>query len=154
MSCTQVQDLRGSQAQIHSSKVRTVVLGLSHVHRQGLAYIYLMQRYEPHAGSGFERQAMSDSQQVKDLSGKTCRTHGSRMRAFAHLAVYNIQQCISHVGLTAARCVRLHIYRVGQNHIYTVYVRYFWQENHQIYGHIRCIYTVLANPTHLAVHKI
>jgi len=38
--------------------------------------------------------------------------------------------------------------RVGQNHIYTVYIRYFWQENHQIYGHIRRIYTVLANPTH------
>jgi hypothetical protein len=36
--------------------------------------------------------------------------------------------------------------RVGQNHTYTVYIRYFWQENHQIYGHIRCIYTVLANP--------
>ena len=36
--------------------------------------------------------------------------------------------------------------RVGQNHIYTVYIRYFWQENHQIYDHIRCIYTVLANP--------
>jgi len=27
-----------------------------------------------------------------------------------------------------------------------VYIRYFWQGNHQIYGHIRCIYTVLANP--------
>jgi hypothetical protein len=39
--------------------------------------------------------------------------------------------------------------RVGQNHIYTVYIRYFWQENHQIYGHIRCIYTVLANPEHV-----
>jgi hypothetical protein len=36
--------------------------------------------------------------------------------------------------------------RVGQNHIYTMYVRYFWQGNHRIYGHIRCIYTVLANP--------
>ena len=38
--------------------------------------------------------------------------------------------------------------RVGQNHIYTVYIRYFWQGNHQIYGHIRCIYTILANPMH------
>jgi len=38
-----------------------------------------------------------------------------------------------------------YIYRVGQNPIYTVYVRYFWQGNHQIHGHIRCIYTVLAN---------
>ena len=38
--------------------------------------------------------------------------------------------------------------RVGQNNIYTVYIRYFWQGNHRIYGHIRCIYTVLANPTY------
>ena len=38
--------------------------------------------------------------------------------------------------------------RVGQNHIYTVYIRYFWQGDRQIYGHIRCIYTVLANPTY------
>jgi hypothetical protein len=37
--------------------------------------------------------------------------------------------------------------RVGQNHMYSVNIRYFWQGNHQIYGHIRCIYTVLANPT-------
>ena len=29
-----------------------------------------------------------------------------------------------------------------------MYTRCFWQENHQIYGHIRCIYTVLANPTY------
>jgi len=34
----------------------------------------------------------------------------------------------------------LFMYRVGQNHIYTVYTRYFSQGNHQIYGHIRCIY--------------
>jgi len=33
--------------------------------------------------------------------------------------------------------LRWHISRVGQNHIHTV----FWQGNHQIYGHIRCIYT-------------
>jgi len=30
-----------------------------------------------------------------------------------------------------------------------VYIRYFWQGNYQIYGHIRFIYTVLANPTYL-----
>jgi len=41
-----------------------------------------------------------------------------------------------------------HIRRVGKNHIYTVCILFFWQENHQIYGHIRCIYTVLANPTY------
>jgi len=39
--------------------------------------------------------------------------------------------------------------RVGQNHIYTVYIQYFWQGNDQIYGHIRCMYTVLANPIYV-----
>jgi hypothetical protein len=29
---------------------------------------------------------------------------------------------------------------------YTVCIRYFWQGNHQIYGHTRCNYTDLANP--------
>jgi len=46
------------------------------------------------------------------------------------------------------------ITRVGQNHIYTEYIRYFWQGNHQIYGHIRCIYTVLANPTHYSLSTL
>jgi hypothetical protein len=32
------------------------------------------------------------------------------------------------------------IYRVGQNHKYTVYIRDFWWGNHQLYGHVRCIY--------------
>ena len=36
--------------------------------------------------------------------------------------------------------------RVGQNYMYTVEIRYLWQGNHQIYGHIRCIHTVLTNP--------
>ena len=46
----------------------------------------------------------------------------------------------------------LHICRVGQSHAFigiTVYTRCFWQETHHTYGHIRCVYTVLANPTHL-----
>jgi hypothetical protein len=44
-------------------------------------------------------------------------------------------------------CVNVqYVVRVGQNHIYTVYIRYFLQGIHQIYGHIRWIYTVLANP--------
>jgi hypothetical protein len=38
--------------------------------------------------------------------------------------------------------------RVGQNHIYTVYIRYFWLGNHQIDGVYVRIYTVLANPRH------
>jgi len=36
-------------------------------------------------------------------------------------------------------------------YIYSVYIRYFWQGNHQIYGHIRSIYTVLANLKHISV---
>ena len=43
--------------------------------------------------------------------------------------------------------------RVGQNHIYTMYIRYFWQGNHHTYGHIRCVYTVLANPRQGASSK-
>jgi len=39
-----------------------------------------------------------------------------------------------------------YIRRVGQNHIYTVHLRYSWQGNHQIHGHTGCIYTVLADP--------
>jgi hypothetical protein len=33
-------------------------------------------------------------------------------------------------------------------YVYTVYIRYFWQGNHHTYGHIRCAYTVLSNPSH------
>jgi len=40
--------------------------------------------------------------------------------------------------------IYIYIYTCG----YTVYIRYSWQGNHQIYGHIRCLYTVLIhNPT-------
>jgi hypothetical protein len=67
----------------------------------------------------------------------------------------------------STRCISestRHTCRVGQNHVYTVYIQYFWQKvytvyiqyfwqkNHQIYGHIRCVYTVLANPTHMHCH--
>jgi len=40
----------------------------------------------------------------------------------------------------------MYMHRVGQNHVYMVYIQYFWPGNHQIYGQVRCIYTVLANP--------
>ena len=29
-----------------------------------------------------------------------------------------------------------------------MYTRYFWQGSHHTYGHIRCVCTALANPTH------
>ena len=52
-----------------------------------------------------------------------------------------------------SRRVRCFIFRVGQKHIYTrcVYTGCFGQGNHKIYGHVRCIYTVLANPIHIQV---
>ena len=46
-------------------------------------------------------------------------------------------------------CQKYRIYRVGQNHICMVYIRYCWQGNYKIYGHIRCLYTVLANPMYI-----
>ena len=30
-----------------------------------------------------------------------------------------------------------------------MYIRLFWQGNHNTHGHIRCVYTVLANPIYL-----
>ena len=30
-----------------------------------------------------------------------------------------------------------------------MYTRYFWQEIHHTYGHLRCVYTVLANLIHM-----
>jgi hypothetical protein len=36
--------------------------------------------------------------------------------------------------------------RVGQNHIYIVYIWYFWQGNHQIYGHIQCMFYGSGQP--------
>ena len=40
--------------------------------------------------------------------------------------------------------------RGGLNRIYTVYIRHLWQGNDRLYGHIRCICTVLANPNTLS----
>ena len=34
-------------------------------------------------------------------------------------------------------------------YVYTVYIRYYRQGNHHTYGHIQCVYTVLANPRHM-----
>jgi len=46
------------------------------------------------------------------------------------------------------------IYRVGQNHVHTVYTRYFGQGNHQIYGQIRCIHTILANSSFSPMNSV
>jgi len=44
----------------------------------------------------------------------------------------------------------LHTYRVGQNHIYMAYIRYFGREiNRFTVIYSVYIYMVLANPTHI-----
>jgi len=77
--------------------------------------------------------------------------------ACAGLNQIYVTQPYINVAVVLASAWRVHTCRVSQNHIYiavyvgqnrfvyTVYVWYLWQGNHQIYGHI---YTVLANPTY------
>jgi hypothetical protein len=60
------------------------------------------------------------------------------------ISIYTLY--IWHPPLHAGEARTQGLCRVGQNHIYTVYVRHFRQENHQIYGCIRYMYTALANP--------
>jgi len=60
---------------------------------------------------------------------------------------YDTNQDHEERGTHAKRCMTV-MNRVGQNHMYTVYIRYFWLENHQIYGVYTRIYTVLANPSY------
>ena len=51
--------------------------------------------------------------------------------------------------VTAQQHVATHAGVAKKKYIYIfIYIRYFWQGNHQIYGHIRCVCTILANPTH------
>ena len=52
-----------------------------------------------------------------------------------------------HIFASTEHCVHACVGLARTIHIRCI--RYFWQENHQLYGHIRCIYTVLANPTHV-----
>ena len=42
---------------------------------------------------------------------------------------------------------------VNGRYTYTVYIRCFWQGFNQIYNHIRCICTVLANPILYHIYK-
>jgi len=37
--------------------------------------------------------------------------------------------------------------------LYTVHIQYFWQGHHLIYGHIQCVFTVLAKPVYLRCSK-
>jgi hypothetical protein len=46
----------------------------------------------------------------------------------------------------ASEAEQLQVSGLGQSHKCTVYIQCFWQGNLQIYGHIRCIYAILASP--------
>ena len=45
-----------------------------------------------------------------------------------------------------------YVCRTGQDHKYTVYIRYVRQGHHQIYGHMRCTHTVLAISMYMYCH--
>ena len=70
---------------------------------------------------------------------------------------YHIYACIYQMHASIITCANEHkavIFRVGQNHIYTVFIRYFWQGIHQKYGHVQWKYTVLANPSYFATDSL
>jgi len=39
--------------------------------------------------------------------------------------------------------------KITHTYVYTVYIQYFWHEIYHTSGHIRCTYTILANPNNL-----
>ena len=62
----------------------------------------------------------------------------------------NGQPAVEHtcgVGQKHMLCIYIGLARTIYIYIYTLYIRYFWLGNHQIYGVYLRIYTVLANPT-------
>jgi len=61
----------------------------------------------------------------------------------------SLLQCAGRCIWSTGVCALCVMCRVGQNHIYTVYIRYFWLGNHQIYGVYIHVYTVLANPSYV-----
>ena len=84
----------------------------------------------------------------------SCPQKCSTIKDVSHRALYypphnnrkNTQAVQSH---PLHNLIRAHMCRIGQNHVYTVYIRYFWLGNHQIYGVYIRIFTVLANPTYV-----
>ena len=48
---------------------------------------------------------------------------------------------VPHLLHETAKQLQAHVmYRVGQSHIYTVYIQYYLQGNYRIYGHIQTVY--------------
>jgi hypothetical protein len=66
------------------------------------------------------------------------------------IMLYVMSNCVPiHPPPQASYTSGIVMYRVGQNHIYTVYIWYFWLGNHQKYGVYIRTYTVLANPSYV-----
>ena len=63
------------------------------------------------------------------------------MRGTSDLPIGGCAALLDYSCLGLARTIHLYVY--------TVYIRYFWQGTHHTYGHIRCRYTILANPIHV-----
>jgi len=65
-----------------------------------------------------------------------------------HAQHLRLQASLQASGVPMMRADLIYTSRVGQNHIYIyiyiyIYIRYSLQGFHLIYGHIRCIYTVI-----------
>jgi hypothetical protein len=97
-----------------------------------------------HIWHPFSTTAMAALTSDTATSALTSGTHlALQLREQAYYTACHFRSC------PAVACLGL-----AQNHIfirryvYTVYIRYFNLGNHHTYGHIRCVYTVLANPKH------
>ena len=86
----------------------------------------------------------------------TLRIHGAHIRCTYTVHIYGHIRCVYTVHIYGAN-IRSYTLRIHGAHIrfwptlvmsheasriYMVYMQYVWQDNHQIYGHIRCVYTV------------
>ena len=64
-----------------------------------------------------------------------------------------VRVCVRvHVSTHTCVCVRVRVRGWPEPHIYTVYIRCFWQRNHQTYSHIRDIYIYIRFWPALCVH--
>ena len=81
-----------------------------------------------------------DSSPATKGTNQTQPTHV--LRALWHFPLLQQSMAGIHVGLARTIYIRC----IG--------IRYFWRGNHQIYGHTRCICTLLSSPTYTVVRKI
>ena len=90
-------------------------------------------------------EVISHWQPVRHVCACVCASHARLVATSCLLILGKADRCLT----PESSRVQPYLNRVGHNYIIIrcTYIRYFWQGNHQIYGHARCITTVLANPT-------